>query len=285
MIDVTYPAHDRVAVVAGELRKLPAFLRRDFLQAWSYRMAFVTDAVGLVVQALVFYYVGLMVDQDVLPSYGGQEVSYIEFVIVGIALSTFLALGLSRVSAAMRNEQLMGTLESVLMTPTSPATIQIGSVVYDLLYIPLRTTAFIVIVGVTIGLDFHTDGLLPAAAVLLVFVPFVWGLGIAAAAALLTFKRGSGGVGFAAVAMTLASGAYFPLDLLPNWVSTAATKNPMAVSIEAMRESLLGGAGWSEVGSALAVVAPAAVTTLVIGIFAFRLALRHERRTGTLGLY
>ena len=43
---------------------------------------------------------------------------------------------------AFRNEQLMGTLEVLLMTPTTPATIQIGSVVYDLVYVPLRTGLF-----------------------------------------------------------------------------------------------------------------------------------------------
>jgi ABC-2 type transport system permease protein len=278
-------AERRLAVTGGEIAKLSAFLRRDFLQAWSYRMAFVTDGVGLVVQATIFFYVSKMINPDVLPSYGGRQVSYIEFVMVGIAISTFLALGLSRVGMAMRQEQLMGTLESVLMTPTAPATIQIGSVVYDLLYIPLRTTLFFVIVGVTVGLNFSAGGVLPAVTVLLVFIPFVWGLGIAAAAALVTFKRSSGGVGFAAVAMTLASGAYFPLTLLPAWVATVATKNPMAVAIEAMRESLLGGAGWSEVGPALAIIAPAAAITLVAGILGFRLALRREQRTGGLGLY
>ena len=33
----------RARGVAGELRKLPAFVRRDFLVAWSYRMSFITD--------------------------------------------------------------------------------------------------------------------------------------------------------------------------------------------------------------------------------------------------
>ena len=59
----------RVSAAAGELGKLSAFLRRDFLTAWSYRATFFTDAAALFLQALSFYFVGLMVNPEVLPSY------------------------------------------------------------------------------------------------------------------------------------------------------------------------------------------------------------------------
>ena len=39
----------------SELRKLGAFVRRDFLIAWSYRMSFLTSFVGLFAGALIFY--------------------------------------------------------------------------------------------------------------------------------------------------------------------------------------------------------------------------------------
>ena len=123
-----------------ELRKLAAFVRRDFLVAWSYRLSFLTSFLGLVGGALVFYFVGLMVDPASIPPVDGKQVSYLEFAVVGMALGGFLHLGLERVSAALRNEQLMGTLESLLSTPTTPATVQVGSVLFDLIFIPLRMT-------------------------------------------------------------------------------------------------------------------------------------------------
>ena len=105
--------------------------------------------------------------------------SYLEFAAVGIAVGVFIQFGLDRVSAAMRGEQLMGTLESVLVTPTAPTTIQLGSVAFDLVYIPLRTAIFLAAVTVAFGLHFSAAGLLPALLVLLAFMPFVWGLGVA----------------------------------------------------------------------------------------------------------
>jgi ABC-2 type transport system permease protein len=275
----------RTAVFVGELGKLTAFLRRDFLMAWSYRMSFVSDILALVVQTVTFYFVGLMVDESVLPTYGGVRASYLEFAVVGIALGMFIALGLSRVARAVRSEQLMGTLESVLMTPTSPATVQLGSVVYDLIYVPIRTGLFIVVAAALFGLDFDLGGLGAAAAVLFAFIPFVWGLGIITAGAALTIRGSAAGVGFGVSVLTLVSGAYFPLDLFPGWVQASAAFNPLAIAIEGMREALLGSAGWSSVGSDVLKLVPMSLASLLVGILAFRLALRRERRTGTLGHY
>lgn len=273
------------SVALAEVGKLPAFLRRDLLISLSYRTAFITDSLGLVVQAILFYYVGRLVDPSTLPTYGGAVVGYLEFAAVGIVLGMFLQVGLAQVATAIRGEQLMGTLESLLMTPTAPATIQIGSAVFDLIYVPIRTGIFLTLIAVAFDLHFDVGGLGPAAVVLLCLIPGVWGLGLIAAAAILTFRRSTAAVGLFATLLTLASGAYFPLDLLPSWVADTAAVNPLAVAIEGMRETLLGGAGWERAGSAALRLLPAAAVTLGAGAFAFRLALRRERRHGTVGLY
>jgi ABC-2 type transport system permease protein len=278
-------APHRSAVVLEELGKLPAFLRRDFLVAISYRFVFFGDAVRLFVQALLFYFVGLMVDPAKLPSFGGSPVSYMEFVAIGIALAGFVQVALGRIAGAIRREQMVGTLESLLMTPTSTATIQVGSVVYDLVYIPLRTALFLVLIAVAFGLDFDLSGLLPAAVIVMAFIPFVWGLGVMSAAAMLTFRGATTGVGFGVTLMTLVSGAYFPLELLPDWLADAAAYNPMAIAIEGMRDAILGGEGWSGVGPTVSILVPCSLLTLAAGTLAFRLASRRERRRGTLGLY
>jgi ABC-2 type transport system permease protein len=275
----------RGRVLLEEVRKLPAFVRRDFLTAWSYRMAFFSDIVNLIGQGLLFYFVGLMVDESKLPSYGGEHVSYLQFAAVGMALSVFVQFGLQRVAAAVRAEQLMGTLESLLTSPTATPTIQVGSVAFDLVYLPLRLVLFLVSLTIAFGLAFEPGGILPAAIVLLAFLPFVWGLGVASAAMMLTFRRGGGLIGIGVVGLGLISGAYFPVTLLPGWLEATAAANPIALAIDGMRDALLGGAGWSAVAPALAVLAPLSVVSLALGVTAFRLALRRERRVGTVGQY
>jgi ABC-type multidrug transport system permease subunit len=269
----------------GEMRKTLAFVRRDFLVAWSYRVAFISDWLNLFLQIILFYFVGKMIDPASLPAFDGEPVSYVEFVAVGIAVASFLQIGLSRVVTVMRDEQLMGTLESVLLTPTAPTTMQLGSVTYDLLYVPLRMVIFLTLAAVFLGAQFDVSGIGPTTVVLLAFVPVVWGIGMASAAGVVVFRRGLGVVGLLTIVLTATSSAYFPIDLFPGWVQTLAQLNPVTVTLEAAREALLGGAGWDPVPSALAILVPAAAVAIGAGVFAFRLALRRERQKGTLGLY
>jgi ABC-2 type transport system permease protein len=268
-----------------EAGKLGAFLRRDLMVAWSYRVDFFSDAAGLVVQIFMFYFIGLLVDPTKLPAFGGDATTYLEFVAIGIVLGAFVQLALSRVAGAIREEQLQGTLEVLMLTPTRSLTLQLGTLTYDFIYIPIRMALFLVIIAVGFGLDFEPSGLLPAIVVLAAVVPFVWGLGVMAAAAVLAFRRGEGIVGLFAGLLTVASGAYFPLDLLPGWMQTAAEANPFAIALETMRDAVLGGAGWSEVAPTLALLLPMAAVSLAIGYHLYAKALRRELRKGTLGDY
>ncbi len=160
-----------------ELAKLSAFIERDFLMAWSYRASFLSDIVGLGGHVIVFYFVGRLVDSSRLPSYNGASSSYLQWASVGIALGIFMHFALERVGTAVRGEQLMGTFESVLVTPTRMATFQVGSVSFDMLYLPLRTAVFLGGIALAFGLHFDAAGIAPALLLLFAFVPFVWGSG------------------------------------------------------------------------------------------------------------
>jgi ABC-2 type transport system permease protein len=268
-----------------ELRKLSAFVRRDLLVQWSYRLSFLTSFVGLFGGALVFYFVGKMVDPAAIPTVGGRQVSYLEFAVIGMTLGGFVHLGLERVSAALRNEQLMGTLESLLTTPTSSQTIQVGSILFDLIFIPLRMGLLLLMLGLVFGLGLDIGGVPQALVLLVFFMPFAWGLGILAAAITLTFRRGAGIVGLANGALTLISGLYFPLALLPNWLETVSAGNPLTIAASGLRESLLGSTGWGSIGGDILILLPLSIVSILVGMVAFRLALRRERRLGTLGAY
>lgn len=280
--DVFVAEADEPAV--SEIAKLAAFMRRDFLIAWSYRMAFVSDVANLLFQTVTFLLVGKMVNPDVLPVYGGSHASYMEFVAVGLLLNAFIELGLSRVAQGIRQEQLVGTLESVLLTPTSIATIQTGSVIYPMIYIPIRTGLLLAFIGFGFGVHFSAIGLLPAAAALIVFLPFVWGLGIIGAASMLTFRRGGGGIGFLSSLLLLGSGAFFPISVLPHWVQAASSFNPIARTVESVREALIGGS-MHGLAKTIAYVGIASILAFLGGLVAFKCALARERRRGTLGIY
>jgi ABC-2 type transport system permease protein len=267
----------------AETYKLGAFLRRDLLVRLSYRGAIISDWINLFAQALVFSFVSKLVHP--IHINGGGRTSYIAFVTVGIAVAGFMAVGLARLVSAIQQEQSLGTLESLMVTPTTASVILLGSVVYDLIYVPFRTVIFLIIVSIVFNVSFAASGYIPALLILAAFIPFVWGIGSISSAGVLTFRRGSGAIGFLTFALTFTSGAYFPLTLFPSWVAPLARINPIGIAITGMRAQLIGGAGWDDALVTIAKLVPLSGLTLMLGLYAFRLAMRRERRLGTLGLY
>ena len=274
-----------MSILVAEARKVPAFMRRDLLVLLSYRAAFAGDLFYIGVQAVMFGFVAELIDESKLPSYGGVQASYFDFVMIGVIITTVCTVLLQRVATAVRQEQMIGTLEALLVTPTSATTVQVGSVAFDLIFIPVRMALLLFAVAITLGLGYEISGILPSLLLLAGLVPFVWGLGLITAAAIVTFRRGTGPLGVLMSILGLASGAFFPLALLPAWIRALAEANPVAIAMESTREALIGGAGWSAIGPDLIILFVLSGAALFAGIMAFRAALAREHRRGTLGLY
>jgi ABC-2 type transport system permease protein len=271
--------------LSAELAKLSAFVRRDVLTLLSYRYPFVGDVVSLLFQSVMFYFVGQLVSRNAMPSIGGHRPDYLAFVSVGIAVAAFMEVGLGRMLQSVQSERMIGTLESLLVTPTRLWTIQLGPAMYDLVYVPIRTGLFLTIVSVLYGVRLNLSGIAPAAAILVAFIPFVWGLGILGAANILTFRRGNTVIGFFTTVLSIGSGAYFPLELLPGWAETIAKANPVAIALSGMRATLLADAGWDQVWWRAGVLIPMSAVMVALGAIAFKRAVARERRLGTIGLY
>jgi ABC-2 type transport system permease protein len=274
-----------MSVLVAEARKVPAFMRRDLLVMLSYRAAFAGDLFYIAVQAVMFGFVAELIDDSKLPSYGGVPASYFDFVMIGVIITTVCTVLLQRVATAVRQEQMIGTLEALLVTPTSATTVQVGSVAFDLVFVPIRMALLLAAVAITLGLGYELSGVLPSLVLLAGLVPFVWGLGLVTAAAIVTFRRGTGPLGVIMSVLGLASGAFFPLTLLPDWIQRLAEANPVAIVLEGAREALIGGAGWDAVGTNALLLGAVSGLAMLGGVQAFRAALAREHRRGTLGLY
>jgi ABC-2 type transport system permease protein len=273
------------AALAAEAAKLPAFVRRDWKIALSYRAVFLADLAGLATQVIVFFFVAKLVDPGKLPVYGGTVPSYLAFVVIGLVVNLTAGVLLYTVANSLRQEQLMGTFEALLSTPTSGATVQIGSVAYTLIIVPIRAAILLTAIGLLFGLDLHLSGVLPALAILICFLPFTWGLGLISAGLVVTFRRGSNATGMLVTLLGLISGAVFPIALLPAFLRTVAEWNPFAISIDGVRSALIGGTGWGDAGADLLRLTPLSIAGLTLGVLCFRWAVARERRRGTLGMY
>ena len=275
----------RWAQFVGELWKLPAFVRRDALIAWSYRTAFFSEIGSAIFQVGIFYFLSFLVDPARMPRVGQTRADYMGFIAVGLSVALVYQLGVARLLSGVRTEQLMGTFESLLTTPTAPTTIQVGMVAYDMLRIPLRAGLLLGIAAVIFRVDLNWPGIGQALVIAFAFLPFAWGVAAGLTAMVITFRQATGLVGFANYALLIGSGTYFPLEMLPRWLAEPAALNPLAVALRGTRGALLASAPWQETLGQVVMILPVAVLAWTIGTIAFRIALQRERRAGTLALY
>ena len=127
--------------------KFLAFLKKDILVAVSYRFALVLRFGGMFVSLLMLYFIGKTFSGAISPHlqrYGG---GYFPYVLVGMAVSSFVTVGLGALAREVRSAQVQGTLEALLSTPTSIYTILIGNSLWTF-FAALIQALLLLIVGV-----------------------------------------------------------------------------------------------------------------------------------------
>jgi ABC-2 type transport system permease protein len=104
-------------------------------------------------------------------------------------------------------------------------------------------------------------------------------------AAVLLIKRGEGLIALVGSVLVLLGGLYYPVGTLPAPLDTLAEIVPISHAVDALRETLLTGAGVGSVADDLLPVAAFAVVGLPLAGWAVEAALDACRRRGTLGQY
>lgn len=270
--------------------KLWAFFYRDFLNELSYRTAFLLQITGSFLFVTTWFFVSRFVAQafEAPPDLPG--VSYFSFVLVGFAFYQYLNATLTSFSAKIRREQLTGTLEAMLVTPTPASLVVLGSTVWDFLMTTFRV-AVVLVLGSALAWGFGTEvGLkaagIPAFLVLLALtVASFTGIGVLSASFTIWLKRGDP-VNYLITALSaLLGGVFFQVEVMPVWLQRLAALLPITHALRGIRRALLAGAGLREVSTEIQVLLLFTAVLLPLGLGAFALALRRARVEGSLVQY
>ena len=261
------------------LRIAWAFLRRDLLTEASYRANFLFGLAGGLFTILMFFFLSGVVEQAA-PGLSGYRGGYFAFVLIGLAVNTFMGEALHGFSRRIRQAQLLGTLEAVLATPVSPATVILCQSLFPMLGATARGTLYLVFGAVFLGAELNSDGLPAAALALVLGVGSFAALGILSASATMVLKRGDPVAWVIGALSVLLSGVYYPVEILPRELRFVAQYLPMTHVLRALREALLGtGAGLRE---SLGVLSLFFVVLLPGALAIFLWAVRRARHEGSL---
>ncbi|RJQ51034.1 MAG: ABC transporter permease [Actinobacteria bacterium] len=240
---------------------------------------------GIFMAVTVFFFVSKLMGKSISPylaQYGGD---YFAFVLIGIALSGFLTTGLGVFSSSVSSAQSTGTLEAMLVTPTSLPEIVLLSSLYSFIFTALNVLVYLIFGVAVFGLDLGRANVPAAMLVLLLMVLVFSGLGIIAASFVMLFKRGDPvGWIFGSVSSVM-GGTFFPVQILPAWLQKLSYLFPVFYGLRAMRLALLKGVGLAALAPDIAALAAFAALIVPLSLWSFSLAVRRAKIDGSLATY
>ncbi len=258
-----------------------AVIRRDAQTLLTYRFGLFAQYLGVLFSLTLFYYVSRLITVSHL----GSSDEYFEFVVVGLIILQVLNSTLQTPPGLVRGETIAGTFERMVVSPFGPVGGLLAMLAFPL--VNAIVTGFVMLGFASLVFDlsvrWSTAWLALPLGVLgaLTFACF----GVAAMALVLVVKQATAGTTWIVAGISLVSGLYFPVTLLPAWIRWASDVQPFTPVTDLLRNVLVGtpidDPTWLNlakiVGFTLAVLPAAAV--------ALRSALRYGRRRGTITEY
>ena len=261
------------------------FLHKDFINEASYKFSFIIQFLGIFFSALVFFFLSKLIGDSVstyLKPYGGD---YFSFVLIGIAFANYLQVSLRSFSSCIRDSQILGTLEALLVTQTSIPTIIFSSSLYSFVLASFRVVVFLLIGVFVLGLNIGEANFMGAILILLLTIFSFSSLGIISASFIMVLKRGDPLNWIFTNLSWLLGGVYFPIAVLPGWVQKFSYLLPITYSLEGMRLALLKGYTLRELLPSIIPLLIFTIIMLPVSMWVFKYAVKRAKVDGSLIKY
>jgi ABC-2 type transport system permease protein len=262
-----------------------AFLRRDLSIAISYRLHFLMQLAGILFSVSTFYFLAQLFGDVLIPEleqYGGD---YFSFVLIGLAFSGYMGLSLSSFAESIRESQVMGTLEIMLLSPTRLSAILLSSSLWPYVLTTVRVIFYFLLGALIFGFSLSQANFLTALVVLVLSITSFSGIGILSAAVVLIVKKGDPVAWALGSVSTLLAGVYYPITVLPNWLEPISRFLPLTYALDSMRLAMLKGASLYDVRFDILALLGFTVVLTPVAFLVFRKALKRAKIEGSLIQY
>jgi ABC-2 type transport system permease protein len=267
------------------MRKALALLKKDFLMETSYRFAFFFNIFGVLISLLTYFFIDRLFGNSVTKGLEEFGVNYFAYVLVSMAFFGYVGVGLGSFSERIRNEQMQGTLEAVLLTPTRISTILVSMALWNLILATIDMLVYICLAVFVFKISFSGMNTLSTILIFILTVLSFSAMGIISASFIMVFKRGNPFGWVVGSLEGLIGGVYFPISILPGWLQFLAQFFPITHAIRAIQLAVYKGYSPIQLSKEIVILLLFTVALLPFSLWAFKYSLRIARRDGTLGQY
>ncbi len=259
-----------------------AFVKKDFLEDTSYRLAFAIDLVGTFLEIALFYFIAVLIGKSADNSFVMEGYGYFSFLLVGIAFMRYTNGIMRSYAHKIQDYQMAGTLEAMLTTPVGTSRILFCSVLWQHLYLTFIVILYFVIGIAFFGLKLSYANWPSVVCIFLLTAASFSALGILAASFIMFYKRGDPVLWLFGVISSILGSVYFPVRILPQWLQNASDYIPITYTLKAMRMALFEGATLVDVSAQATVLLLFVLVLMPLSLISFNYSVRRAKRAGTL---
>jgi len=264
-----------------------AFLVRDFRLFVSYRMQFFLQIFSILIVVTTLFFISKIFAGFTDPRFT-QWRNPLAAWLTGLAVLNYFMTGFSSLANAVRQEQMQGTLESVLLTPINLPTVIVASSAWDFVQATFFSSLYLFFGWLFFNV--HYSGSFLLAFVFLILTTLVLAcLGVLSASFAMVFKRGDPFGVFLGTGSALFSGVFFPTQLLTDYAGPTlggiSRLLPPTYGLQGIREVLIEGRSLFEVKEPMITLLVFLAVLLPFSLWVFGRAVRRAKREGSLIQY
>ena len=266
------------------MNKVYIFIKRGWITFTSYKMEFILNYMSLFVLITIFYFVSSMFKGTEIPSlekYGGN---YTTFIVIGVVFQWFISTSLRSFGSSIRNEQIMGTLEFLLLSRSSLFSILFYSALWSFTRLLLNSMVFFMFAVLIFGISFHIN-ILSVLWILFFSIASLSGIGMMSAGMILLFKQGDPFNWIFATLSGLLSGTLFPIEVMPSFLKSISYLLPTTYALHALRQSLILNTSLYSNIKPIIILISFSLVSIPMGYFIFKWGFNKALIKGNLSQY
>lgn len=267
-------------------RVIRAGLRKNWILSLTYPSWVANRILGPIVWVAisVFSYTALISKESIEKAFveAGSSPDFVAFLILGQIVFSFFSTLNFRGGMAIQRERWQGTLEVVMLAPTSRTAYLLSETVFGLLDGGWTVLLALVVTALAFGAGFQVaDPLLAGVAIALTLASMVALSLFFAAFYVLT--RSAGPLSFAIqTPVRFFTGTNFPVGALPTLLQAVSYALPMTYGLIAVRAAFLGTGTWENLAFDLGALAAFTVVFWILGVILVGRMEKLAKERGTL---
>ena len=255
-------------------------IRRDWLTFSSYRTQLVSMLFGMLTSLTLYYFLSKLVNVASFPTHQ----SYFSFVVIGMVILSVLQSTIG-IASTLRGELVAGTFERLILSPFGPIPAMVSMMFFPFVMSLISAVILLALASFVFGVDLRWDTAALAVPVMLLGTGVFTSFGMLMAALTLVFKRATSGLGLVLTVISLTSGLYFPVALLPGYLQWISEVQPFTPAVDLLRNLLVGTPLSGTAAADVAKMVGFLIIMIPAGLLALRAGLRHAQRRGTIMEY